>query len=122
MPLHEDSEILSEFRSMPFRPKFSRSRSSGGKPVDSAELTRRFMAKFSVALKSPIKTISENWAACVPQKFASKSAPINFRAGVVYADAANAQVRQELQFVERSILRKIKALEGCSSVKSIRFV
>ena len=72
MPLHEDSEIISEFRSMPFRPKFS--------------------------------------------------APINFRAGVVYADAANAQVRQELQFVERSILRKIKALEGCSSVKSIRFV
>ena len=107
MPLHEDSEIISEFRSMPFRPKFSRARSSGGKPVDSAELTRRFMAKFSVALKSPIKTISENWAACVPQEF---------------ADAANAQVRQELQFVERSILRKIKALEGCSSVKSIRFV
>ena len=122
MALNEDSRTLSDFRAMPFRPKFSRARSSGGLPVSSDELTRRFLSRFSIVVKSPISAVAEKWGACVGAKFASKSAPINLRAGVLYATADNPQIRQEIQFQERAILKKIKAIDGCASIKSIRFV
>ena len=122
MPLNEDSEALSGFRSMPYRPKFSRARSSGGVPVASGERSRRFLAKFAARAASPVSTISENWKNCVPARFASKSSPLNVRGGVLYAAADNPQVRQELQFAARGVLKKIRALEGCASVKSIRFI
>lgn len=122
MPLNEDSRILSDFRAMSFRPKVSRARSSGGVPISAAELTRKFLAKLAIAANSPIAVITENWAACVGAKFAAKSAPLNVRAGIVYATADNPQIRQEIQFKERAILKKIKALEGCFAIKNIRFI
>ena len=71
---------------------------------------------------SPVSAISENWKKCVPAKFAAKSSPVNVRAGVLYVAADNPQIRQELQFAARGMLKKIRGLEGCSSIKSIRFI
>ncbi len=122
MPLNEDSAVLSGFRSMPYRPKFSRARSSGGLPLSSKELSRRFLAKFAARAASPVSAISENWKKCVPAKFAAKSSPVNVRAGVLYVAADNPQIRQELQFAARGMLKKIRGFEGCSSIKSIRFI
>lgn len=124
MPLNEDSRILSDFRGMPYREKISRARSTGGAPMRSDKVVEKLMARISakVKSKSSFETIVENWQKCVPPKFAGKSSPANMRAGILYACAQNPQVRQELQFSARSILKKINALDGCSAVKTLKFI
>ena len=87
-----------------------------------AGVLQRAIAQFAARAASPVSAISENWKKCVPAKFAAKSSPVNVRAGVLYVAADNPQIRQELQFAARGMLKKIRGFEGCSSIKSIRFI
>jgi len=122
MPLSEDSEILSSFRGLEYSPVFSRKRGSGGVPISAEQLTRKFLQKISCAGEAADlnSKIAEKWEGCVGKKFVSKCAPINVRLNVLYVSACNSAVRQELIFLEKSILKNLHSIEGCSKIKKIK--
>lgn len=122
MPLYEDSEILSSFRSMPFEPSVARKRSTHGMPMSAADLTDAFLKKLATMQASPVANLTKHWHECLPKKLIGSCAPTHIRGGILYAVAPNPQIRQELQFSVRKILTKVKKVDGCDNIKSIRFV
>jgi len=124
MPLSEDNDTLSAFRGMGYVPTLSRKRNTRGSFMSASELSYRFTAKLSKGKgEADIRhVISENWNGCVDKKFASKCAPQNVRLNILYVSACNSAVKQELIFLEKSILKNVRSLEGCSKIRKIKIL
>lgn len=122
MPLSEENNVLSAFRGLPYSPKISIDRSTKGKPESSASLVEKFLLKLKIKTENPVKIISASWNDCLPKRFIGRAFPRNVRMNILYVEAENPAVKQEILFSEREILKKIKLLKGCSNIKKIRFL
>ena len=122
MPLSEENSVLSAFRGLPYTHKTSIDRSTKGKPESSASLVDKFLLKLKIKEENPVKIISASWNDCLPKRFAGRSSPLNVRMNILYVEAENPSVKQEMMFSEREILKKVKLLKGCANIKKIRFL
>ncbi len=124
MPLNKDSQILSDFRGMPYFPTFSKNRKTGGQPLKAASLTNLILQtiKAKHSKTSALENLSQNWHICAGTKFADKSFVYNIKGNVVFVSAINSQIKQMISFSEKKILANITKIEGCENITKIRFV
>ena len=122
MPLHEESSILSAFRNLFFSPKSSVDRGTKGVPESSQSFADKFLSKLKIKSENPAKIVSKHWNNCMPARFVGRASPLYVRTNILYVEVENASVRQEMMFSEREILKKVQKIEGCSTIKKIRFV
>ena len=118
MPLfEEDSDgILSAFRGL------ASGRNLGTAPQSPRESIDKILLDLKLSSSSPIKSVIENWANIVPQRFLGMSEPSDLGANILYVRTFNSTAKQELMFQERIILKKIRELGGCANIKKIKFL
>lgn len=68
--------------------------------------------------------ILDAWSELVPAKFAARTAPLKLEKHmtVLFVVCESATIRQEMNFIKTSILKKIQALSGAKKIKSINFI
>lgn len=111
--------LLAELSGLP--PDRSR---STGRPVKSIEeAVLEAVGKLRLDRPVPETSIVAHWAELLPSKLARRCAPLRvLEGGRLTVQCENAVVRSEAKFHERAMLAKIRALPGCSEVRSITFV
>lgn len=118
MPLfNEDSDgILSAFRGL------ESGRNLGKAPQSAKDMMDKILLDLNLSSTSPLKSVIEAWASIIPSRFLGMCEPSDLGANTLYVKTFNSTAKQELIFQERAILKKIKALGGCSNIKKIKFL
>jgi len=122
MPLLKDNPVLSAFRQMGWTFTKAKSRNTNGEPVRAGNLGDSFLKKIALKNKGANEILRKEWDSIIPSKFVGKCSFDNAKLTVVFARASNPAVRQELQFEERAILKKINTFPECKKINKIRFL
>ena len=122
MPLLKDHSIISAFRQMGYSPTFSKPRQTHGVPISIRELNEIFFNKFNKKLSGAHSILQKKWDSFLPKRFVGKCSFEGVKLSVVFARAESASARQEMQMEERSILKKIVAINECKNIKRIVFL
>lgn len=109
-------ELVGELRGVPYaEPRRSRKR-----PAQSlAAVVEQLMVKHQIGRDSPEHTIRHHWAELVGAANATYSHPAMIERGRLKVLVSHAIVRNELFLHRDDIVRRIRALPGCSAVKSL---
>lgn len=89
-------------------------------PADTIDALLRSRGIFGGSIQSVIR---ENWKNIVPVTLAARCAPTELRENLstLVVTCENAVIRQQMEFRKRAVLKKIRELPGCESVKKIVF-
>lgn len=115
-----ERRLLADFLELPMGEDISKQR----EPLSMKDLIEKTWANWGMGEeKTPEQSISENWHKIVGKKLNMKCAPERLQpsSGTLYVKTSGGPVKQELSFQKKSILNKIKQLEGCSEVKDLKF-
>lgn len=122
MPLSDDSEALGLFRQIPYDKKRSKPGQTRGNPVRIGEIGDAFIKKLAARAGGERGVLAKNWGTIVPKRFLNKSVPERVRSGVLYVRAQNAAVKQELSFLKRAMIEKIRLFPLCGNIKDIKIL
>lgn len=76
--------------------------------------------KYKLEQPNPVRIIVENWTAIFGTKLAGRCNPVRIVDGkALVVSVENQTLRSELQFMKRSIIKKIQALEHCSDITDL---
>ncbi len=108
-------DIIADFRGLPHTVTTSSRHDPA--PLDSILMV--LQEKYKLEQPSPERTLVENWEQ-VFGKLAGRCNPVRIKDDTTLIISVNNQtLRSELQFMKRSFLKKIQALEHCSKITDI---
>ena len=108
-------DIIADFRGLPH----TVTASSRREPTPLDNILVVLQEKYKLEKPSPERTLVENWEH-VFGKLAGRCNPVRIKDDTTLIISVNNQtLRSELQFMKRSFLKKIQALEHCSEIKDI---
>jgi len=123
MPLNQDTDgTVSAFRGLRQDFKRGSARASFGMPASAATMNSSFLKKLEKLNPDALNCISQIWDSCLPQKFRNKSHPKSIKTSTLYVETVNSTVKQELTFLEKSILSKLSKSQTSSDIKKIKFI
>jgi hypothetical protein len=115
----ETEQLISELRGLPHDD--SRRIDSGSAKLDS--VIEVILKQYRIGEKTPQQVLMENWREVIGQSHAHRCSPLRIvNHTQLVVQVSNAVLRQELQFKERQILKKIQTLEGCQNIRQLRLV
>ena len=115
-----ERRLLSDFLELPMGEDLSKHRA----PLSMKELVEKTWANWGLGNEvTPEQSISENWHKLVGKKLHLKCAPERFHqsSGILYVRTSGGPVKQELSLQKKSIINKIKNLDGCREIKDLKF-
>jgi len=108
-------DVIADFRGLPH----TVSASSRREPTSLDSIMVVLQEKYKLEKPSPERILVENWEQ-VFGKLAGRCNPVRIKDDTTLIISVNNQtLRSELQFMKRSFLKKIKALEHCSKITDI---
>jgi hypothetical protein len=108
-------DIIADFRGLPHTVTASSRREPC--PLDS--ILTVLQEKYKLEKPSPERSLVENWEH-VFGKLSGRCNPVRIKDdNILIISVTNQTLRSELQFMKRSFLKKIQALEHCSEIKDI---
>ena len=113
---------MSGFRGMGYNPSFARNRGTKGSALSLQSLTDIFLEKLKSKSDDLIVVVQRHWGAVVGERFAGKCAAMNVRLGVLYVSTCNMAIKQELLFMQHTMLAELHKLDGGNKITKIRFL
>lgn len=108
-------DVIADFRGLPHTVSASSRREPT--PLDSVLVV--LQEKYKLEKPSPERTLVENWEK-VFGKLAGRCNPVRIKdEHTLIVSVTNQTLRSELQFMKRSVLKKIQALEHCEGIKDL---
>jgi predicted nucleic acid-binding Zn ribbon protein len=108
-------DVIADFRGLPH----TVSASSRREPTSLDSIMVVLQEKYKLEKPSPERILVENWEQ-VFGKLAGRCNPVRIKDDTTLIISVNNQtLRSELQFMKRSFLKKINALEHCSKITDI---
>ncbi|WPJ97004.1 DUF721 domain-containing protein [Coraliomargarita algicola] len=109
-------DIIADFRGLPHTVTTSARREP--KPLDSIMVL--LQEKYKLEKPSPERTLVENWEKIFGPSLCERCHPVRIKdERTLIISVTNQTLRSELQFMKRSFLKKIQALEHCSDIKDL---
>lgn len=118
MPLNKQTEdLIANFRGLPSTVTASSLRP----PLELHTLVEQLETQYQFERVSPERILVENWANIFGSKLAQRCHPVRIVEGhILVLSVQNQTLRSELNFMKRSLLKRIQALEHCDGIKDIR--
>lgn len=108
-------DIIADFRGLPH----TVTASSRREPIPLDNILVGLQEKYKLETPSPERTLVENWEQ-VFGKLSGRCNPVRIKdETTLIISVTNQTLRSELQFMKRSFLKKIQALEHCSKITDI---
>jgi len=109
-------ELVGELRGVPFdEPHRSKKRAT----LPLATVIEQIMVKHQIGRPSAEQTIRDRWVELVGAANAAHSHPVRLERGRLVVLAAHAVVRNELFMHRDEIVRRIRLLPGCETLRSL---
>ena len=118
MPLNKQTEdLIANFRGLPS----TVSASSRRPPIELMTVVEQLEAKYQFEQPSPERVLVENWEAIFGHKLAQRCHPVRLlEEKTLVVSVQNHTLRSEINFMKRSLLKRIQALESCHAITEIR--
>lgn len=108
-------DVIADFRGLPR----TVSASSRREPTPLDSLLVVLQEKYKLEKPSPERTLVENWEK-VFGKLSERCHPVRIKdEHTLIVSVTNQTLRSELQFMKRSVLKKIQTLEHCGGIKDL---
>jgi predicted nucleic acid-binding Zn ribbon protein len=109
-------DVIADFRGLPRTVTASSRREPA--PLDSVLVI--LQEKYKLEAASPERTLVENWESVFGANLSERCHPVRIKdTHTLIVSVTNQTLRSELQFMKRSILKRIQALEHCGDIKDI---
>ncbi len=109
-------DIIADFRGLPR----TVSESSRREPMALDNILVVLQEKYKLEKPSPERTLVENWEKIFGPSLCERCHPVRIKdEHTLVVSVTNQTLRSELQFMKRSILKKIQALENCSEITDL---
>jgi hypothetical protein len=114
---HNAEELIGDLRKLPFtEPRRMKKRPT----KELAPLLQALLVKYHIGTNSPEHSLREQWPEIVGPAIAAYSHPVNIDPqGRLLILTAHSVARSELSTIRAGVLDKIRALPGCSHIKSL---
>lgn len=118
MPFNKQTEdLIANFRGLPS----TVSSSSLRPPLELHTLVEQLETRYQFERVSPERVLVENWTRIFGSKLAQRCHPVRIvDERVLVLSVQNQTLRSELNFMKRSLLKRIQALEHCDRIQDIR--
>ncbi len=108
-------DVIADFRGLPRTVSAAARR----EPTPLDNLLVVLQEKYKLEKPSPERTLVENWEQ-IFGKLAGRCNPVRLKDdNTLIVSVTNQTLRSELQFMKRSVLKKIQTLEHCEGIKDI---
>tara|TARA_B100001971_G_C18266546_1_gene593302 strand:- start:7860 stop:8225 length:366 start_codon:yes stop_codon:yes gene_type:complete len=109
-------DIIADFRGLPH----TVSAASRREPTPLDNILDLLQEKYKLEKPSPERTLVENWEKIFGPSLCERCHPVRIKdERTLIISVTNQTLRSELQFMKRSFLKKIQALEHCSDIKDL---
>lgn len=109
-------DVIADFRGLP-RTVTAASRRE---PMPLDNLLVVLQEKYKLEKPSPERTLVENWEGIFGASLSGRCNPVRIKDDhTLIVSVTNQTLRSELQFMKRSVLKKIQKLEHCSEITDI---
>jgi predicted nucleic acid-binding Zn ribbon protein len=109
-------DIIADFRGLPH----TISASSRREPAPLDSILAILQEKYKLEKPSPERTLVENWEKIFGPSLCERCHPVRIKdEHTLIISVTNQTLRSELQFMKRSVLKKIQKLENCSDIKDL---
>ena len=109
-------DVIADFRGLPR----TVTASSRREPMQLDSLLVVLQEKYKLEKPSPERTLVENWEKVFGPSLCERCNPVRIKdEHTLIVSVTNQTLRSELQFMKRSVLKKIQALEHCGEIKDI---
>ncbi|MDA9317362.1 DUF721 domain-containing protein [Puniceicoccaceae bacterium] len=109
-------DVIADFRGLPRTVTASSRRD----PMALDNLLVVLEEKYKLEKPSPEKILVENWEAVFGSSLAGRCNPVRIKdANTLIVSVTNQTLRSELQFMKRSVLKKIQTLEHCGEITDL---
>ena len=118
MPLNKQTEdLIANFRGLPSTVTASSLRP----PLELQSIVEQLETRYQFERISPERVLVENWANIFGSKLAQRCHPVRIVEGrVLVLCVQNQTLRSEINFMKRSLLKRIQALDHCKDIQDIR--
>ena len=109
-------DVIADFRGLPR----TVTESSRREPTPLDNLLVVLQEKYKLEKPSPERTLVENWEHIFGPSLAGRCNPVRIKGEhTLIVSVTNQTLRSELQFMKRSVLKKIQQLEYCSEITDL---
>jgi predicted nucleic acid-binding Zn ribbon protein len=109
-------DVIADFRGLPHTVTASSRREPT--PLDSVLVV--LQEKYKLEKPSPERTLVENWSSIFGPSLCERCHPVRIKdEHTLIVSVTNQTLRSELQFMKRSVLKKIQKLEYCEGIKDL---
>jgi predicted nucleic acid-binding Zn ribbon protein len=109
-------DVIADFRGLPR----TVTNSSRRDPTPLDNLLVILQEQYKLEKPSPERSLVENWEQVFGSSLAGRCNPVRIKDDrTLIVSVTNPTLRQELQFMKRSVLKKIQALEHCENVTEL---
>ena len=109
-------DVIADFRGLPR----TVTASSRREPMQLDSLLVVLQEKYKLEKPSPERTLVENWEKVFGPSLCERCHPVRIKdEHTLIVSVTNQTLRSELQFMKRSVLKKIQDLEHCGEIKDI---
>jgi predicted nucleic acid-binding Zn ribbon protein len=109
-------DVIADFRGLPR----TVSASSRREPTSLDSLLVVLQEQYKLEKPSPERTLVENWQSIFGPSLCERCHPVRIKdEHTLIVSVTNQTLRSELQFMKRSVLKKIQKLEHCGAIKDI---
>lgn len=98
-----------------------RSRRRGGSRVDGTRLGVLLERAYPRSEDWPIIRVFGMWMRALPKRVVENARPVRLERGTLWVHVTSPVWAQELSFLERDLLEKLKRVPGAAAVRTIRF-
>lgn len=109
-------DVIADFRGLPH----TVTASSRREPSSLDSILVVLQEKYKLEKPSPERTLVENWQSIFGPSLCERCHPVRIKdEHTLIVSVTNQTLRSELQFMKRSVLKKIQALEHCGGIKEL---
>lgn len=109
-------DVIADFRGLPH----TVTASSRREPTPLDNILVILQEKYKLEKPSPERTLVENWEKIFGPSMCERCHPVRIKdENTLVVSVTNQTLRSELQFMKRSVLKKIQKLEYCSDIKEL---
>ena len=108
-------DVIADFRGLPH----TVTASSRKDPTPLDNLLVVLEERYKLEKPSPERTLVENWEHIFGPSLAGRCNPIRIKDHTLIVSVTNQTLRSELQFMKRSVLKKIQKLEYCNEITDL---
>ena len=109
-------DVIADFRGLPR----TVSTSSRREPALLDSILVVLQEQYKLEKPSPERSLVENWEKIFGARLCERCHPVRIKdEHTLIVSVTNQTLRSELQFIKRSVLKKVQSLEHCSKIKEL---